>query len=336
MTALAANLVMFGAAGYGIDEWTESFDRYLVSKEGLDLDPETDRDVIALLRGGFYELITLQGLGFELDVTDRMGPASGSSIIYDKMIKPIGEAAMEGKLGEALGVAFLGPTNTTMTRTLEAGKKFVDLMASDAEFMTWDLNTLAATLTGVAGVSTSITNLERALAWKAANDILNNRNLPLGIIENGTELPTSLMLLKAAGFDPLSKEKMEKLLRQKTASEKDKAAMAQSIADEYRRLFISRDEGTLGSPVQMEIIKRRIALRKMKIAEQFGQQTADEIMRRTIERLDAEKWGLGNDYRKYLFEQILKATPETEAEKNLRADWELKELAKIKGNENAD
>jgi hypothetical protein len=336
MTALGMNLVMFGAAGYGIDEWTESFDRYLVSEDGLNLDPEKDRSIIAAMRGGFYELATLKGLGFEVDVTDRMGPASGSSIIYEKLIKPMGEAAAEGKLGEALGVAFLGPTNTTMTRTLEAGKKFVNLMASDAEFMTWDMNTLAATLTGMAGVSTSITNLERALAWSAANDILNNRNLPLSIIENGTEIPTSLVLIKAAGFDPLAKEKMEKLLRQKTASEKDKASMAQNIADEYRRLFLSRDEGTLGSPVQMEIIQRRIALRKAKIAEQFGQQTLDDIMRRTIKRLDEEKWGTSNDYRKYLFERLLEATPESEAEKSLRADWELQELARIKGNENAD
>jgi hypothetical protein len=340
LTALGFNALAFGAAGYGLDEMVSELDRWLIDKkEGLGLDPEKDALTIATLRGGFYEMITLQGLGFTLDVTDRMGPASGLSIPYEKIFKPLAQGFNDGKAPEAFGKVLFGASGTTMARIYEAGKQFVHTMAADAKYMTWDWNTLVGSATDVAAtLLTSVSNVEKALAWKTANDILNNDNMPMYIIEDGTKIPTSLILMKIFGFDPLAKEQADKLLRNKRLRDKDKAAVAKGLTDEYRQMIIYENNGSFLNTPQLELIKRRIALRKSALVETYGAPVASEIMANVIDTLNKEAFAVGmTDFEKQLFEQILAITPEAKIEKELRGDFELsRKLTNIKGKDQED
>jgi hypothetical protein len=178
-----------------------------------------------------------------------------------------------------------------------------------------------------------MTQIERALAWKAANDILNTKNIPLSVIEGGTEIPTSLIILKALGLDPLAKEKMEKLLRDRTMRAKDKAALARSLTDEYRRYFLDMGAGAVIQGLGADAIQRRIALRKAALVEQYGETAMNEVMRNVIDTLNKESMEYGySDFQWELFKGMIEATPESDLEKTLRADLEIsRKAAKIRG-----
>jgi hypothetical protein len=337
ITALAMNTLLFGAAGFGLDEWFEDLDRSLV--DGWGLDPDKDRSAIAALRGGLFEMLSFEALDFEIDITDRVGPASGTTIVYEKLWKPFAEAAMSGRQSDffaAIGQALLGPTGTTMTRFMQAGVKFVTQMQADYRAKDWNVDSVLTTARDIAALSTTMTNIEKALAWKAANDILSNQNMPLYVIEAGEQIPTSVALLKAMGFDPLAKEKMEKILRQQKMLVADKASLARNLAADYRKYILADQSGGIGvSESDMHAASNRIALRKAMLVEIFGQSTADEVMANVLDILNKEATQYGySDYQKALFEALLKATPESDLEKQLRAHLKAsKSLAQIKKQE---
>jgi hypothetical protein len=333
MTALAMNIVGFGAAGYGLDEFVSSFDSWLTDPEGLGLDPEKDKMAIATLRGGLLEMFMLEATGVEVDIADRTAPANGAFLLYEKIYKPLSEAGMEGKLPEGIGKVLFGATGTSLGRIYDAGKSFATLMVADSRNMDWDLATVLGTAESLAQVTSSMTNVERALAWQSANDILNTRGLPLNIVEDGTEIPTAVVLLKAFGFDPLAKEKMEKLLREDKMREKDKEALVQSLTADYRSYLSNPEDGTIVDETQQTLISRRLAMRKDKLLETYGETTTNEIMTRVIDTLNKESLQYGySDFQKKLFEATLKATQESDLEKELRRSLELsRTVAKIKG-----
>ncbi len=336
VTALAMNVLLFGAAGYGLDELFSDLDRSLI--DGWGLDPEKDRGTIALIRGGLLEMLSFAAFDFEVDVADRVGPSSGTTIVYEKIFKPFAEAAMSGRAGDwgtAFGNAFLGPTGTSMTRFTQAGIKFVDNMGAQLRAEEWDLDSLIVVARDISTTTTTMTNFEKALAWKAANDILTNQDMPLYIMEHGVEIPSEVYLLKAMGFDPLAKEKMEKLLRTHKLTQQDKASLARNIASDYRRYILASKDGSMVAPAEMKAARNRIAMRRAKLAEIYGQAAADEVAANVLDILNKEGAQYGySDFQKELFKAILEATPESDLEKQVRGDAELaKSLAQIKGQE---
>lgn len=334
VTALAMNLLLFGAAGYGFDEIFDDLDRSMVA---WGLDPERDRSAVAFLRGGLLEMFSLSALGFEVDISDRVGPSGGTTILFDKVLKPAAETAMSGRpsdIAAAAGGVLLGPSLTSLGRILNAGRNFVVQMQADVPDNEWDFNTLVVTAKEMSMVTTSMTNLEKALAWKAANDILNNNNMPLYIVEDGNEIPTSLLLMKAMGFDPLAKEKMEKLLREKKMDDQDLQSLSRNIAADYRKFILAGEGGSLAGKAEVEAAARRLTLRKRQIAETFGKAKAEEVMANVLDILNTEMSQVGQSpYMQTLFEAILAAEPESDREKMIRENYELAKKLRIKGTE---
>lgn len=331
LTALATNLIGWGAAGYGVDEFFDDFDRYLLGKDGLDLDPEKDKDAIAILRGGFMEVLSLHATGNVVDISDRTGPANGLFLLYEKIYKPIIKDGLEGNLASGLGKVMFGASGAIMTRAFEAGKEFVTTMVADSRNMEWDEGTLLAALRAAFSPTSTATNIERALAWKAANDVLNTKGLPLNIVEDGQEIPFSIVALKAVGLDPLAKEKMEKLLRADTMNETEKASLVRSLMSDYRQFFSNPAEAVLLGEAERKQLTRVIAMRKDALAEQYGTVVAGEIMVRVMDELNKEFTQYGwTDFQQKYFEALVYGRVPTDRENAVEADLKLAQ-DRIKG-----
>jgi hypothetical protein len=189
------------------------------------------------LRGGLLETLSLEALGFSLDISDRVGPASGLATIRDSVGVPLLHLFTEGNAASDTARMLLGASGTIGTRFAKALNKSFNLLAQDITQLTADENTILAVGNEWMGMASSYANMSKAKIWKHAHDILSNDNKRLFIVEDGEELPMAVYISKALGFDPTAKELREAVNMSQMSREKEKQDVIKAIHNEYRQFF---------------------------------------------------------------------------------------------------
>ena len=205
---LFGSLLMAGAAGFGIDELVKEFDANLFSKEGLNLDPVKDREIVSFLRGGITELLAFNLMGYEVDLADSISPGSGISMVIDTgrlWVKAFTDLSnLETR--EVMQM-LVGASASTATRIGKAVAKTAEVLAVSSKgkdgFTTDQIQVIIGELVKL---PSSGTNYEKARLWMKFNDITDADGKPMYIIENGEQVPVAALFARLAGFDPLALE----------------------------------------------------------------------------------------------------------------------------------
>jgi hypothetical protein len=313
-TAVFMNALLFGAAGYGLDEWTGGLDRWLYSPEGMGLDPENPEDekVATLMRGGMLEALSLEGLGFTLDISDRTGPASGINTVYKNLVEPgIQLFVGSDNATDDVGKMLLGATGTIRTRFANAFNKTLMLLSNDISNFQLDDVTVMGVAYEWAQMATSVSNIQKARIWKHTHDIVTSNGRRLFVSQNGEEIPMSVMLAQSLGFAPLAKEIRELQEMDSKKRDKDYADTAKLIVQEYRGYFT--EDGALVGEQLREAHARRAAL----LLGSYDSWERQKVLTKVAEEFMNQ--GMEQDvFQEKLLQQLWDAEPYTDKEKEIR------------------
>lgn len=261
-SASIMHLLLGGAAGFGIDEMWAGLDQWMFDPNGGKLDPKNPdhAPIVAAIRGGLLEYMTMRGLGFALDVSDNVLPASGSTMIT----QAIGEwlnmltASLKGEPVDFKLEMLIGASASIGTRFGDAFSKTLQALTGAANspegFTTEDW---LGVITELSRLTSAGNNAQRAWTWRKLSDITDKNGRPLSIMYNGEPLSPAVIYAKIAGFDPLALEVDYLVKNRKKARDKEIQAASTMIKNALRRQLTA--EGTLAPEVERRMAQNIIA-----------------------------------------------------------------------------
>lgn len=249
-SATFMSLVMFGAAGYSVDELWSGYESWLVDTFNLDPSTEQGAAAIAAARGGFTELLGLKLFGYEQDLSDRVGVASGINMIYENAIEPWINYAANGE-DQALIKSMLGASYGINTRLHKAVADVISIFNTGDGTEVMPKEQALAILTSLGDVASSFNNVHQALLWRAANDIVvKSTGETLGM-----EPGNAALISKALGIDPLAIEKFYIIDRNTKDYEKTKTEVSKEVTRRLRELW---NTGRYTDPRERELVNAQI------------------------------------------------------------------------------
>jgi len=288
----------FGMANWSVDELSDDFESWLVDKGefGMGLDPDKDADTIAMARGGLAEMLSLEALGFGLDISDRISLGSGINMAYDNIVVPISAWLFEGDASQ-MASALIGASGTVGTRIHTAAASFWNLFRADVATGELDSATVAGVAMDLARVTSTGTNAIKAYTWNALNEIINDRTgEPFGMAPPD-ENP-GVIYAKAIGFDPLALEKYYIVERKTREHEQQVRDISMAVAAMYRQLY---HDGDVHDPAVRDRLRRNAAV----LLRQLSPADRADVMKQM-----QEIWSKDNkidNLQKRLFDQLMNA-----------------------------
>jgi hypothetical protein len=323
-TAGFMNALMFGAAGYGLEEWTGWLDRYMYGASGMNLNPddEGDKRIATMMRGGLLETLSLESVGFAVDLSDRVGPASGLNQVYKNLVDPLINLWTDSdNATDDLGKMLLGATGTIRTRFATALNKTLRLLGNDIRTGMVDDVTVLGVASEWMNMTTSVTNLTKSRMWWHANDIISGNGKKLFVVQDGEEVPVSVAISQALGFSPTVKEMKELQVMDQKLREKEYADTVKLIMEEYRGYF--QEDGTLVSPQLREAHARRAQF----LLGSFDNWERKKVLAKLKEEQD-KLYG-PDEFNKKLLKALWDAEPYTDKEKEIRDSIGATDAAKL-------
>ena len=249
--ALLNSTFMLGAANFSIDELWTQYEGWLIDQFDLDTSDPKHREFIAFWRGGFLELMTFKAFDYEMDISDRIGVASGVNMIYENLRN----LALVGANDEDANIlkSIMGASYGIKTRTHTAIADVLDVFRVAGEVETVNFAQAEAVLRSMAGITSTGNNLLNAMLWKNANAIMVK-----GTGERLGDLPGSQVYIgKALGIDPLSIEKYYLVDKKSRKYDRLKADISKEVAQLARQLYLS---GQYTEANERELVRMKMHL----------------------------------------------------------------------------
>jgi hypothetical protein len=292
--AFTNTLLLMGAAGYSVDELWKNYEPWIIETFGLDPANPDHQAIITTFRGGFMELVTLKAFDTTLDVSDRLGVASGINLIYENTIKPMLGTFFNGD-DKDLSKALLGASAGVKTRLFDAVHKVSTIFSTAIDTGTFNSAVVTEVARALVQLPSSTNNLYTAYLWKVGNKIpVKGTGESLGMEPGG-----SIILAKAMGIEPLAMEKFYIIDRKSKEYDQLKMEISKSVAKIVRDLYRN---GAYKSDVAVDFAHKEIQY----LASELEGRDREDVFAAAIANLDKE------DKKEALIVKLINAMAESE------------------------
>jgi hypothetical protein len=319
MTALLGNMLLWGYASVGLDELFPSMEAWLTDPKGLGLDPEKDRILLAGMRGGFLEMMSLRALGVWPDVSDRTAPAAQMADIWKNTVTPLIDTVLgEGNAGDfirAVGGASAG-MGTRVGRAISDTLLTLDTSWKAGDIAAEDLETILSNVFGVASV---FSNAQKFRVWREAGKRLDSQLRDSGIDSDQLPMDPRVPWLKLLGIDTIEVEMQRNLSNRQRDRKAEQKATQDALMVEFRKILAY--DGTKGDSFVAAEANRRMKV----IIQTLPREEQKYIWNKALSELDGPF--AGNKFYEKLLEEFYNADPGSPLEQQLSQELRLYQSA---------
>jgi hypothetical protein len=321
-SALLGGMLIWGYSSIGLDELFPQLDSWITDPKGLGLDPEKDRIMIAGLRGGFLEMMSLKALGVWPDVSDRSAPAAQLADIVNNVVAPLIKTVKgQGTASDFLRIVG-GASNSMATRL---GRAINDtLLTIDTAWLSGDISVddVNAVFSDFGSMTSTFSNVQKFRMWKEAGKRLDSNLRDTGVDSGDQPIDPKVTWLRLLGLDTAEVEIERNLTNRQRDREHEAKVTRDALLLEFRKILNS--DGTIASSTVTREANRRMKV----IMASLPQSEQHKVWQMAIQEMDQ---GNENQFYSKLIKEYINADPGSPLEQTLEQEMNIYKLAQQKG-----
>jgi hypothetical protein len=248
--ALINSTLLLGAANFSLDELAPQLEQWVADTFDIDVNTPEGAATMKTYRDGPLGLVTSMMFGYDIDLSDRIGVASGVNMIHETIRNLVTSVVPGGETGDFFK-AVLGASRGVQTRFFTALADTMEVFGVAGEQKVLNKEMAEVIIKSWARVTSTGNNALNALLWRNANQII-----VAGTGERLGELPDSNAWIgKALGVDPLNIEKYYIVDKKSRAYDKLKADASKEVAKLARELYM---QGGIEDAAMRELYRQRM------------------------------------------------------------------------------